>query len=170
MTPAGVLLRVASVADLDLVEPLWIAVHQRHAETMPELAPYVDGRESWRVRRALYEELLRKPNALLILATVGDEVVGYGLAHLLDAKGSWIADTWTTGPQVGEIESLSVLPKYRGSGLGSRILKRLENHLRDHGVDDLILGVLPGNRDAMRLYMRRGYRPTFLYLSRFRGR
>jgi ribosomal protein S18 acetylase RimI-like enzyme len=33
-----------------------------------------------------------------------------------------------------------------------------------------VLGVLPGNVDAIRLYERRGFRPTWLYLSRFAGR
>ena len=37
-------------------------------------------------------------------------------------------------------------------------------------MNDLILGLLPGNTDAARLYERRGYRPTWLYLSRFEGR
>jgi ribosomal protein S18 acetylase RimI-like enzyme len=42
--------------------------------------------------------------------------------------------------------------------------------LHDLGVDDLILGALAGNADAIRLYERRGYRPTWLYLSKFADR
>ena len=83
---------------------------------------------------------------------------------------SWIPDTWETGSRIGEIESLSVLPQYRGSGLGSELLDRLEQHLHAIGVEDLILGALPGNTDAIRLYERRGYQPTWLYLSRLEGR
>jgi ribosomal protein S18 acetylase RimI-like enzyme len=83
---------------------------------------------------------------------------------------SWIEDTWRTGDRIGEIESLSVLPEYRGSGLGSELLERLEAHLHDLGVEDLILGALAGNDHAIRLYERRGYRPTWLYLSKFAGR
>ena len=71
--------------------------------------------------------------------------------------------------RIGEIESLSVLPQYRGSGLGSELLERLEKHLHELGVEDLILGALAGNTDAIRLYERRGYQPTWLYLSRFKG-
>ena len=162
--------RVATAADLHLVEPLWIAVHHRHAETMPELAPFVDDDESWAVRKELYEELLAKPDTLLLLAFDGKGAVGYGLAHVMAVEDSWIPDTWQTGQRIGEVESLSVLPEYRGSGLGSVLLDRLEAHLRDRGARDLILGVLPGNHDAIRLYQRRGYRPTWLYLSRFEGR
>jgi len=162
--------RVATAADLHLVEPLWIAVHHRHAETMPELAPFVGDDESWAVRKVLYEELLVKPDTLLLLAFDGSAAIGYGLAHVMAVDDSWIPDTWQTGQRIGEIESLSVLPEYRGSGLGSVLLDRLEAHLRDRGARDLILGVLPGNDDAIRLYQRRGYRPTWLYLSRFEGR
>jgi ribosomal protein S18 acetylase RimI-like enzyme len=159
-----------SAADLDLVGPLWVAVHHRHAETMPELAPYVSDDETWRVRRTLYEELLAKPDTLLLLAFVDDTALGYGLAHVLPVDDTWIPDTWATGSRIGEIESLSVLPEYRGSGLGSELLRRLESHLHERGVEDLILGALPGNRDAIRLYERRGYQPTWLYLSRLQGR
>lgn len=137
---------------------------------MPELAPYVSDDETWRVRRTLYEELLAKKDTLLLIALVDDAAVGYGLAHVLPVDETWIPDTWATGSRIGEIESLSVLPRYRGSGLGSELLSRLEEHLAERGVDDLILGALAGNRDAIRLYERRGYRPTWLYLTRFQGR
>jgi ribosomal protein S18 acetylase RimI-like enzyme len=163
-------IRTGSAADLNLIGSLWVAVHHRHAETMPELAPYVSDDETWRVRRALYEQLLAKPDTLLLIAVVNEAAVGYGLAHVLPVDETWIPDTWATGPRIGEIESLSVLPQYRGGGLGSELLRRLEDHLHERGVNDLILGALAGNRDAIRLYERRGYQPTWLYLSRFQGR
>jgi hypothetical protein len=50
---------------------------------MPQLVPYVSDDESWRVRRGLYEELLAKPDTLLLLASVEDSIVGYGLAHVM---------------------------------------------------------------------------------------
>jgi ribosomal protein S18 acetylase RimI-like enzyme len=46
----------------------------------------------------------------------------------------------------------------------------VERELAALGVDDLILGALPGNEGALRLYERRGFRATWLYLSRFAGR
>ena len=39
-------------------------------------------------------------------------------------------DTWVTGPRIGEIESLAVLPAHRGRGLGAELLERLESALR----------------------------------------
>jgi ribosomal protein S18 acetylase RimI-like enzyme len=163
-------LREAGAEDIPLVEPLWVAVHHRHAESMPELEPYVTDAETWAIRSAFYRDLLTKPDTLFLLAFDGDRAVGYGLAHVLKLEDTWVPDTWRTGERIGEIESLSVLPAYRGGGLGSMMLDRLEAHLRARGARDFILGVLPGNDDALRLYERRGYRPTWLYLSQFDGR
>lgn len=60
MTDAGVAdvveVRRGLLADLESLEPLWLSVHRRHAEAMPELAPYVSDEQSWAVRRALYTE------------------------------------------------------------------------------------------------------------------
>lgn len=155
---------------MPLLEPLWVSVHRQHVESMPELAPYVDDAATWAVRRALYSELLAKPETVLLLATAGEALVGYGLAHVVSAEESWADDTWVTGPRIGEIESVAVLPGHRGRGLGTELLDRLEHELSLQGVTDLVIGLLPGNTGAARLYERRGYRPTWLYVSRFEGR
>ena len=162
--------RRGSLADLPLLEPLWVSVHHHHAEVMPDLAPYVDDRQTWAVRSQLYAELLAKPDTVLLLASADGAVIGYGLAHVSPASGTWVADTWQTGDRIGEIESLAVQPGYRGQGIGSRLLTALTAELATAGVRDLVLGVLPANDAAIRLYQRQGFRPTWTYLSRFTGR
>jgi ribosomal protein S18 acetylase RimI-like enzyme len=162
--------RRGSLADLPLLEPLWVSVHHHHAEVMPDLAPYVDDRQTWAVRSQLYAELLAKPDTVLLLASADGALIGYGLAYVSPASGTWVADTWQTGDRIGEIESLAVQPGYRGQGIGSRLLTALTAELATAGVRDLVLGVLPGNDAAIRLYQRQGFRPTWTYLSRFTGR
>lgn len=158
-----------SAADISRLEPLWVAVHHVHQESMPELAPYVDDATTWAYHRDMYAELLATPDSVLLLATADEDLVGYGLACVHDVETTWIPDTWATGPRIGEVESLSVSAAYRGAGLGTRLLDALEAHLRAVGAEDIIIGALPGN-PAVRLYERRGYKPTWLYLSKFRGR
>jgi ribosomal protein S18 acetylase RimI-like enzyme len=157
-------------ADPSPLRDLWVAIHRRHVQSMPELAPYVDDDTSWEERGALYAGLLAKPDTVLLLARDSGRLVGYGLAHVIDVARSWVADTWQTEPRMGEIESVGVLPDYRNRGIGSRLLDRLEAELSAEGVDDLMLGVLAGNAAAIRLYERRGFRPTWLYMSRWSGR
>lgn len=167
---ARVEIRVGTLADLPLLEPLWVAVHHRHVQAMPELAPYVDDAQTWAARGALYAELLAKPDSVLLLATVDGAPAGYGLAHVMTGRDNWTTDTWRTGDRVGEIESLGVLEPFRGRGIGTLLLDGLEERLRADGVEDLVIGVLPGNAAAIRLYQRRGFLPAFLYLSRFTAR
>jgi ribosomal protein S18 acetylase RimI-like enzyme len=159
-----------SGADLPALEPIWVSVHHRHQEVMPELAPYVSDEQTWAEHGAFYAQLFDKPGTVLLLARLDGRLVGYGLAHVMPASGSWLGDTWATGARVGEIETLAVLPGHRGRGIGGRLLDGLTRELAGQDVHDLVLGVLPGNSDAIRLYERHGYRPTWLYLSRFAGR
>jgi ribosomal protein S18 acetylase RimI-like enzyme len=162
-------IRRGTRADIPRLKPLWVAVHHVHAASMPELAPYVSDEETWAVRGALYIGLFERPDTVLMLAHVDGELAGYGLAWVMPVEDSWVPDTWATGPRIGEIESLSVLPAHRGAGIGSALMDALEAALREAGVEDFVVGALPGN-EAVRLYERRGYKPTWLYLSRFAGR
>jgi ribosomal protein S18 acetylase RimI-like enzyme len=159
-----------SEADIPSLEPLWVAVHHIHSASMPDLAPYVSDEETWRERRELYRELFRKPKTFLFLARARGELVGYALGHIVGSAESWWSDTWHTGDRVGELESISVLPEHRGAGIGSALLDAVAAEFARLGVVDQVIGVLPGNVDAIRLYERRGFRPTWLYLSRFAGR
>jgi ribosomal protein S18 acetylase RimI-like enzyme len=155
--------------DIDRLEPLWAAVHHRHQEAMPELAPYVSDEVTWREHRPLYEELFRRPDTFLLLASEEDRLVGYALGHVTDVRETFIADTWVTGERIGELESISVLPEYRRAGVGSRLIEEVNREFERLGIQDVIIGLLPGNDGALRLYERHGYRPTWLYVSRFRS-
>jgi ribosomal protein S18 acetylase RimI-like enzyme len=157
-------------SDIPALEPLWVAVHHVHQASMPELAPYVTDTETWRERRTLYEELFDRPDTFLLLARIDDALVGYALGWVADTAEGWVADTWRVGDRVSELESISVLPEHRGAGIGSRLLGDVDEEFARLGVEDVIIGVLPGNTDARRLYERRGFKPTWIYLSRFAGR
>jgi ribosomal protein S18 acetylase RimI-like enzyme len=159
-----------SAADIPALEPLWVAVHHQHAASMPELGPYVSDAQTWEQQRAIYEELFAKSGTVLLLAHVDGALVGYAVAHVMPVRETWIYDTWETGDRIGELEAIGVLPGHRGQGIGSALLDAVDRELEALGVRDVILGVLPGNTDAMRLYARRGFTPTWLYMSRLAGR
>ncbi len=127
---------------------------------MPELAPYVSDAETWAERRVLYAEVLARPDTVLLLALDGEALVGYALAHVVPVRETWIA----------EIESLSVAPEHRGRGIGTALMDALDRELEALGIGDVIVGAVAGNEVALSLYRRRGFRPTWLYLSRFEGR
>jgi ribosomal protein S18 acetylase RimI-like enzyme len=167
---ASVRIVSGSAKDIPALEPLWVGVHHVHAASMPELAPYVTDAETWAERRALYESIIEKPDTVLLLAFDHDELVGYALSHVLPLDETWIGDTWRTGERIAELESLAVGESHRGQGIGSALLDAIDEALETQGIRDVFVGALAGNEGALRLYARRGFRPTWLYMSRFDGR
>jgi ribosomal protein S18 acetylase RimI-like enzyme len=158
-------------ADLESLEPLWLTIHERHRSCMPALGPYVSEATSWSARRDLYAVLLDRPGTQLALALHGGRRVGYCLAYITrPEERAWIDDTWDTHGDIAEIESLGVLPEYRGQHIGERLLTAVEERLRQAGVDNLMLGALAGNAEALSFYAARGYVPTWTYLSKWAGR
>jgi len=57
----------------------------------------------------------------------------------------------------GWLYSLAVLPDYRGRGIGSRLVKRAEEHLKALGCPKINLQIMNGNENVQCFYRRLGY-------------
>jgi N-acetylglutamate synthase-like GNAT family acetyltransferase len=93
---------------------------------------------------------LTLPYGLFWVATQGSAVVGCAGLRLLSAG-------------LGEVTRVFVADNVRRRGLGSRLLKELENVARSHGVLKLQLDTRHDLVEARRLYVNHGYRevPAF---------
>src|SRR5690348_8171808 len=83
-------------AALDELRPLWLALHARHQEVAPQLAPYVDDDVSWAERLALYREVLGREGSFGLVARHAGTAVGYAMVDVRPAAGSLLSDTWAT--------------------------------------------------------------------------
>ncbi|WP_048548034.1 ribosomal protein S18-alanine N-acetyltransferase [Nostocoides jenkinsii] len=94
--------------------------------------------ESW------WAELAHRPRREYVLAEDADgNVVAYaGIDH---------------GGDVSDIMTVAVTPAARGTGLGDRLLGRLEDAAVARGAEAVILEVRADNEPAIRLYRRHGY-------------
>ena len=54
-------------------------------------------------------------------------------------------------------ESLAVSPGERGRGIGTRLVRQVEDYAREHGYGSVGLEVTDSNHTAIRLYSRLGY-------------
>jgi ribosomal protein S18 acetylase RimI-like enzyme len=153
-------IRRVDMRELDVVEPLWNALREHHACVGPHLGEPRPRVDSWRRRRAQYERWLSEPDAFLLLAELGERPVGYAMVHL--RAGS---PTWRSSERAGEVETLSVLPDARASGIGALLLRAVESELAKLGVDELSLHVVSSNDRAMAFYERHGLRPFAQWLS-----
>lgn len=154
-TPNVSLRRSSDPAELDRLEPLWNALQRHHVEVTPELGPRTRERtdeEAWRIRRAKYERWLGDPDAFFILATIEGEPAGYAFVTVGMPYASWDA-----GERLAELETLSILPEHRGSGIGAALIDAVWNHLAELGVDDMQIVTTSTNAGAKRFYERRGF-------------
>jgi ribosomal protein S18 acetylase RimI-like enzyme len=162
----------AGAESLDRVEPLWLELHHHHqAVAGAALRPYVDDAYSWAARRAMYAGFLAAPHGSFVLLGERDgALAGYAMVAISPVEDTWVDDTWRAGPLIADIETLSVAPDARGQGVGTALLDRIDAELEQAGIADVIVGAFAANAGALRLYERRGFRPTWNYLSRFAGR
>ncbi len=149
-----------SVEELDLVEPMWNALQEHHVRITPELDPQTPKRElgdAWRVRRSKYVRWLEDPETFFVIAEDESGPIGYAFVTVGPGYASWL-----TGERAGVLETLSVLPGRRSSGVGAALLEAAWNRLEELGVDDMAITTTKTNVDAHRFYERQGFSPGFV--------
>jgi GNAT superfamily N-acetyltransferase len=90
------------------------------------------------------------PNGVLLLARVDGEPAGLGGVRHLDTD-------------VAEVKSMYVVPAHRGTGLGRRILARLDQIALEHGCRAVRLDTSDYLTPAVGLYRAAGYREVPAY-------
>ena len=150
-------------ADIDRLEPLWLGLHAHHQRVAPQLAPFVADGLSWASRKRQYSDVM-SGNWFGYIARDGDHDVGYLLCA--ERPMQWNA-TFAVPETLWELVTIFVKGDRRGQGVGSRLLAAMEDRIRTSDVQTRLIGVIPDNRAAVALYQSRGYRPTWLMLTRF---
>jgi ribosomal protein S18 acetylase RimI-like enzyme len=153
------------VDDVPALRDLWLELHHHHADVAPQTGEFVDDETSWRVRSASYREWLADPRSFVLLARAGDRLVGYALVRVMEA-GADLTDSWRVPDVIAEIETMLVTAEVRREGLGSRLLDEIDAELERQGITEVIVGLMPGNDGAQRLYERRGFQRRWLVLAR----
>lgn len=97
-------------------------------------------------REAFFSEINNNSFAVYFVASVGDEIAGYG--------GFWkVCDE-------GHITNIAVRPEYQKQKIGSAILEEMIEYSRDNNVELMTLEVRAGNEAAKRLYSKFGFRKS----------
>jgi ribosomal protein S18 acetylase RimI-like enzyme len=162
-----------STEDIESLRPLWLQLHRHHQRVGPQSGEFSDDETSWTVRSGNYRDWLVEPGSFLLLARRGGEVgpegspetlVGYAVVAVKDMTAE--RDAWRVADRVAELETLVVSEDVRGAGLGTRLLDRVDAELREQGIQEIFVGLIPGNDGAQRLYESRGFRRRWLVLRR----
>jgi GNAT superfamily N-acetyltransferase len=149
-----------TVEEIDVVEPMWNALQEHHVRITPELDPQTPGRDladAWRMRRSKYVRWLEDPQTFFVIAEDDGGPVGYAFVTVGPGYASWL-----TGERAGVLETLSVLPESRSSGVGAALIEAAWERLGELGIDDMAITTTKTNVDAHRFYERMGFSPGFV--------
>ncbi len=89
------------------------------------------------------------PDTVFLVAVDEETIVGFAESYVVDRR-----------ERIGEIDWLHVHPDYRGKGVGSALLERVERELCDADVDSIEGRVLADNETGTAFYERGGYEHT----------
>jgi DNA-binding MarR family transcriptional regulator len=114
--------------------------------------------------------LLVPPTGVFVVAVSDGEQVACGGLQTLDllARGPQAGDPLagrphTDGERVGELKRMWVHDDWRGAGLGSRLLRHLEDQARALGHGAVRLDTNAALAEAISMYQRAGYRAIDRY-------
>jgi ribosomal protein S18 acetylase RimI-like enzyme len=99
---------------------------------------------------------LVKGRNVLMAAKVEEKTVGYVLLTLPREQIFEVQESF------GLVNELYVLPGFRKKGIGKRLLEESLSRIKAEGFKAARISVLSGDRDAVRLYRKLGFR-VFMY-------
>ena len=137
---------------LDLITPLWEELRQYHQSISEHFSSDI-AEFTFAVRKA---KLLEKAEEGLIrvelVQTEAGEAVGYCVSSV-DSE------------HVGEIDSISVRPRFRNQGIGHTLMRRAITWMDAQQVRSKVLVVLAGNDRVLPFYQRYGFFPRSIKLK-----
>ncbi len=154
----GHVIRRGGLGDVEQLRPLWVSMLEHHREVSGRAWPVRSADEAWRRRREEYVAWLGDGTGTLFVAGAGGgrALLGYAMLQV-HAPGA----TWDLGDEVGEIESLAVLPQARGGGVGRDLIGACREELRRRGIEYWSVAYVEANDGAGRLYEREGFRSYY---------
>jgi ribosomal protein S18 acetylase RimI-like enzyme len=154
------------VGDVESLRELWLELHHHHQEIGPQSGEFTDDDTSWGQRAAQYRRWLGEdPGSFVLLARDDEGLAAYALVRVME-PGPELLDAWRLPERIAELETIVVTARARGAGLGTHLLDEVDAELERQGIEELMIGLIPGNDGAQRLYESRGFKPRWLMLAR----
>jgi GNAT superfamily N-acetyltransferase len=147
-------LRQATVEDLDRIQPLWHALYHHQFEH-GMLLPLPEGAyDAW--LKSIQPFLGRFAN--VVLAEINGEIVGFVAGRIRTLPPYFGSAT------IGAISEVFVSDQHRSGGIGRRLLAFALQWFKDQQITRVELQVVAGNPDGIRFYRQLGWHEELLQM------
>jgi ribosomal protein S18 acetylase RimI-like enzyme len=151
-------IRGAEESDLALVAELAGELVRMHHRTDPArffLPENVEKGYAW-----WFSKELARAGAVILVATRGEQVVGYAYGTLEERDWNMLLDAH------GALHDVLVAEAERRSGAGKLLVDAMVERLEALGAKRVVLSTMVGNAAAQKLFARCGFRATMLEMTR----
>jgi GNAT superfamily N-acetyltransferase len=115
-------------------------------------------RDAWpEPLRESYANLMDADDTLVVVGTIDDTVIGYGVV---------VVETLRSGARLGVVTDLFVEPGARAVGIGECMALQLIAFCADRGCIGIDALALPGHREAKNFFERNGFTARSLTMHR----
>jgi ribosomal protein S18 acetylase RimI-like enzyme len=155
---ASVLVRRATVEDAVAVTALHGYLQRMHTETHPDVFTVFDPE----VTCPHFEGILASDEALIWVAEIEGEAVGYAWANLVHRGATALAHE----QRALHVQALAVAPRARGAGVGRALMQAAEDYARSLRLASVTLNTWVFNTGAHDFYERLGYERLHMTMGR----
>jgi ribosomal protein S18 acetylase RimI-like enzyme len=141
---------------LDEIKTLWEALNEHHRERSSYFQDFYQ-QFSFAYRKAGW--LKQAQNDRMQVVICFDEAVQLRAGYCISRVDS---------ERVGEIESIFVLPDYRGLGIGEELIRKSLQWMNEMGAEKIVVSVAAGNEQAFGFYEKYGFYPRKTVLEQIK--
>lgn len=103
-------------------------------------------------------KMIENENCVLLVAEEQNEIIGMA--------GAFVQEIWFSDENLGQELFWYIKPESRG-GIGSELLKKLEENLKEKGADIIAMIGLEKTKSLNNYFLKKGYRPSeYSYIKR----
>lgn len=137
----------ADITDFDKIKVISDELRQIHIEGRPDLFKNIT------IFDMEFFETFFGENVCYIVKE-NDDILGYTLLKVTTTK----ADAHMTKRKVAFVEEIAVKKGYRGKGIGSMLLSKVEEHAKEANANVIDFRVFDFNENAKKFYSKHGYK------------
>jgi ribosomal protein S18 acetylase RimI-like enzyme len=141
-------IRTATKDDLPAIKELWKEFMDFHKERDPFFSRVDDAHEDFGL---FMKGNINKDDWLVLVATDGDRVIGYGTATVMSYPPIY------QDPRYGYIQDIAVTEAYRSQGVGRQIFEQMGKWFQEKDVSRLELEIAVTNEVSAAFWQRMGF-------------